>query len=192
MDRQTLSARIPSISAKVSSRAMPSFAFPVTQIHWLVCHTKPRCEKKFAKALTASRIAHYLPLVESVRHYASGQKKRFTKPLFPSYVFAHVPLEKQPRIYEQQLLVRTLKVENERLFLFQIEQVKLVVASGLAVALSPLLQKGKKVRIIAGPLRGLEGIIDNPAHAQGIVVALDVLQQGVLVKIPAEQMEPLA
>ena len=48
--------------------------------YWLVCHTKPRCEKKFAALLAAEKFEHYLPLVQSVRRYGQ-QTKRFTKPL---------------------------------------------------------------------------------------------------------------
>ena len=36
---------------------------------WLVCHTKPRCEKKFAALLQAEKFEHYLALVQSVRRY---------------------------------------------------------------------------------------------------------------------------
>ncbi len=46
---------------------------------WLVCHTKPRCEKKFAALLAAENFEHYLPLVQSIRRYGQ-QTKRFTKP----------------------------------------------------------------------------------------------------------------
>src|ERR1019366_3127744 len=49
---------------------------------WFVCHTKPRCEKKFAALLAAEKFEHYLPLVLSERHYPK-QVKRFSKPLFP-------------------------------------------------------------------------------------------------------------
>ena len=61
-----------------------------TDLLWLVCHTKPRCEKKFAALMKAEKFEHYLALVQSVRHYRQ-QTKRFTKPLFPGYVFACVP-----------------------------------------------------------------------------------------------------
>ena len=40
--------------------------------------------------MAAEGFEHYLPLVGSVRRYPSGTK-RFTKPLFPGYVFARVP-----------------------------------------------------------------------------------------------------
>lgn len=157
---------------------------------WLVCHTKPRCEKKFAALMAAEKFEHYLPLIESVRRYAQ-QTKRFTKPLFPGYVFAHVPKEKKNRIYQQDLLARAIIVEDEENFLKQLADVKAIVASGFELSVMPLLTKGRRVKIVGGPLHGVEGFIDDPAKPQGIVIAIDVLQQGLLVKVPAENLQAL-
>lgn len=158
--------------------------------YWLVCHTKPRCEKKFAALMQAESFEHYLPLVESVRKYAQ-QTKRFTKPLFPGYVFAQVPAEKKPRIYQQDLLARAIIVDDVPRFLRQLEDVRKIVASGLELSVMPLLTKGRRVKIVGGPLHGLEGMVDDPAHPRGIVISVDVLQQGLLVKVPAEQLQAL-
>lgn len=157
---------------------------------WLVCHTKPRCEKKFAALMAAEKFEHYLPLIESVRRYAQ-QTKRFTKPLFPGYVFAKVPQEKKARIYQQDLLARAIIVENEGAFLRQLADVKAIVASGFELSVMPLLTKGRRVKIVGGPLHGVEGFVDDPAKPQGVVISVDVLQQGLLVKVPAENLEPL-
>jgi len=158
--------------------------------YWLVCHTKPRCEKKFAALMRAENFEHYLPLVESVRRYAQ-QTKRFTKPLFPGYVFAHVPVELKTRIYQQDLLARAIVVEDVPKFLRQLDDVKRIVASGVELAVMPLLTKGRRAKILGGPLHGLEGIVDNPANPQGIMLAVDVLRQGLLVKVPAAQLQAL-
>jgi len=158
---------------------------------WLVCHTRPRCEKKFAALLTREKFEHYLPLIASVRRYAV-QTKRFTKPLFPGYVFAQVPAEKKPRIYQQELLARALLVEDEAKFLRQLDDVRAIVASGFELSLMPLMTKGRRVRIIAGPLRGLEGLIDNPANPRGIVISVDVLQQGLHVKLSVDNLRILS
>jgi hypothetical protein len=40
-------------------------------------------------------------------------------------------------------------------------------------------------------LHGLEGYIDNPANPLGIVVSVDVLQQGLLVRLPLENLQLL-
>jgi len=157
---------------------------------WLVCHTKPRCEKKFAALMTAEHFEHYLPLVQSVRHYAQ-QTKRFTKPLFPGYVFVHLPLEKKARIYQQDLLARAIPVGDETGFLAQIAQVKEMVASGYELTVMPLLTRGRRVRVSGGPLNGLEGFVDDAANPQGIIVTVDVLQQGLRVKLPVDHLVAL-
>ena len=100
---------------------------------WLVCHTKPRCEKKFAALMAAEKFEHYLALVVSVRHYAQ-QTKKFTKPLFPGYVFAQVPVEEKSRIYQQELLARAITVTDEPRFLRQLADVKMIVASGFELS----------------------------------------------------------
>lgn len=157
---------------------------------WLVCHTRPRCEKKFAALMAAERFEHYLPLIQSVRRY-QHQTKRFTKPLFPGYVFARVPLERRNRIYQQDLLARAIVVESEALFLRQLADVRAIVASGFELSLHPLLTRGRRVKVTGGPLHGVEGFVDDPSNPKGIVVAMDVLQQGLLVRLPIENLQPL-
>jgi transcription antitermination factor NusG len=161
-----------------------------TDLLWLVCHTKPRCEKKFSALMQAEKLEHYLALTQSVRRYGT-QTKRFTKPLFPGYVFAQVPAERKARIYQQDLLVRAITVEDVPKFLRQLEDVKAIVSSGFELSLIPLLTKGRRAKIVGGPLHGLEGVVDDPANPKGIVLSVDVLQQGLLVKVPAANLRPL-
>ncbi|HEX2853117.1 MAG TPA: transcription termination/antitermination NusG family protein [Opitutaceae bacterium] len=167
-------------------RSSPDLASP----RWLVCHTKPRCEKKFAALLAAEKLEHYLPLMPSVRRYKQ-QTKKFTKPLFPGYVFANVAPEKKARIYQQDLLARAIAVDDEPAFLRQLADVKTIVASGLELSVMPLFTRGRRVRIVGGPLHGLEGYVDDPSNPRGVVLSVDVLQQGLLVKMPAESLRAL-
>lgn len=157
---------------------------------WFVCHCKPRCEKKFGSLLAAEKFEHYLPLIESVKRYGT-QTKRFSKPLFPGYVFARLGPENKPRIYQQDLLARVIPVTDEPLFLRQIADVRTIVASGLELSLRPLIRKGTRVRVTGGPLWGLVGVVDDPSNPQGIIVTVDVLQQGLHVRMSLENLEPL-
>jgi transcriptional antiterminator RfaH len=167
-----------------------SISPPAAEAAWLVCHTKPRCEKKFAALLSAEKFEHYLPLVQSVRRYAQ-QTKKFTKPLFPGYVFACVPLERKALIYQQDLLARAITVDDQPKFLRQLADVRTIVASGFELSVMPLLTKGRRVKITGGPLYGLEGFVDNASHPQGVVLSVDVLQKGLLVKVPIENLQVL-
>lgn len=157
---------------------------------WFVCHTRPRCEKKFATLLIAEQCEHYLPLVDSVRRYGT-RTKTFRKPLFPGYVFVCVGADRKSRLYQQDLLARIIAVDDVPRFLRQLEDVKAIIASGYELCVKPLLAKGRRARIVGGPLHGLEGVVDDPSHPQGIVLAVDVLRQGLQVKVPAGQLQPL-
>ena len=168
------------------AETLPNFNAP----RWFACHTKPRCEKKFAALLVAERFAHYLPLITSVRRYRD-QTKTFTKPLFPGYVFAEIPPDRKNRVYQQDLLVRAIWVEDQPRMLRQLEDVKTIVASGVELSLHPLLKKGTRVKIAGGPLHGIEGVVDDPANPRGVVIAVDVLQQGLLVRLPMASLQIL-
>ncbi len=158
---------------------------------WFVCHTKPRCEKKFADLLTREDCEHSLPLVASERRYGA-RVRRFTKPLFAGYVFARVSPARRPRLYQQDLLVRFLPVTDEAAFLVQLDAVKTLVASGLEASLHPLLKHGARVRVVSGPLKGVEGMVENPHSPKGVVISMDVLQQGILVAVPLADLKILS
>ena len=168
------------------AETLPNFDAP----RWFVCHTKPRCEKKFSALLATEQFTHYLPLVPSVRRY-SDRTRKFTKPLFAGYVFAEIPPQEKNRVYQQDLLVRAIWVEDQSRLLRQLEDVRAVVASGLELSLHPLLRKGTRVKVAGGPLHGLEGVVDDPANPKGVVIAVDVLQQGLLVRLPMEKLQIL-
>jgi len=168
---------------------------------WWVCHCKPRCEKKFAALMQAHGFEHYLPLVTSERRYGA-RIKVFTKPLFPGYVFAEVPPEKKPLIYQQDLLARAFEVEDVPHLLAQLDDIRALLSSGLDFTLKPLLTKGRRVRIISGPLKGVEGFVESPEaerkHGSGsggktsdVLLSIDVLQQGILVPVPAADLKVL-
>ncbi|HYP16659.1 MAG TPA: antitermination protein NusG, partial [Opitutus sp.] len=106
-------------------------------------------------------------------------------------VFACPPDEQRSRLFQQDLLARLIPVEDEKRFLRQIEDVRAIVASGYELTLLPLLAKGRRVKILGGPLHGLEGFVDDPSNPRGVVLSVDVLQQGLLVKLPAENLQVL-
>ncbi|KXU35469.1 antitermination protein NusG [Cephaloticoccus primus] len=166
-------------------------AVPAPADPWLVCHCKPRCEKKFAELMRAQRFEHYLPLIGSERRYGT-RIKRFSKPLFPGYVFAQVPRERKALIYQQDLLARAIEVEDTVRLLAQLADIKALIASGLDFRLTPQLAKGHRVRIISGPLKGVEGQVEDPHNPRGgVLLSVDVLQQGLLVPIPAVDLKVL-
>ncbi len=155
---------------------------------WWVVHTRPRCEKRFADLARREAIEHDLPLVRSVRRYAT-QTKRFTKPLFPGYVFANVPSHLTSRLYQGDFVANLIRVQDQDTFVRQLDAVRRIMASGMDVQPAPRLEKGRAVRIVGGPLHGVHGTVEDPGSARGVVVAIDVIQQGVLIHVPESNLE---
>ena len=157
---------------------------------WFACHTKPRCEKKFALLCDREGFLNYLPTIRSERKY-SDRVRIFQKPLFPSYVFTKILPEHKNRVYQQDLLVRAIWIDDQDKFLRQLEAVKLVVSSGIEATLRPILKKGTLVRITTGVLKGVEGFVEDPVNPRGVMIAVDVLQQGLLIPISIAQLKVL-
>ncbi|OAM87879.1 antitermination protein NusG [Termitidicoccus mucosus] len=186
--KQPVNAPAMAASASVTDGEGEEHAMAAAIPRWYVAHTKPRCEKKFAALMKAERFEHELPLIESVRRYGR-KKKKYQKPIFPGYVFVRILPTQKPRCFQQELLVRLIEVDQQKHFEHQLEDVRKLVASGLEVMFYPQLKRGATARIRSGPLRGVQGVIDDPKNPGGIVLVVDVLRQGVLVKVPVEDLE---
>jgi transcription antitermination factor NusG len=74
----------------------------------------------------------------------------------------------------------------------EIESVKAILRSGLAVQPWPLLRAGSKVYIEGGPLTGLEGIVTNTDKVYRLIVSVSLLQRSVAVEIDREWARPIA
>lgn len=155
---------------------------------WYVAHTKPRCEKKFAALMKAEHFEYELPLFESIRRYGRRTKK-YQKPIFPGYVFVRLLPAQKSRCYQQELLARLIEISEQKRFELQLEDIRKLVAAGIEGILYPQLKRGVMARIRNGPLLGVQGVVDDPKNPRGIVLAVDVLRQGVLVKVPIEDLE---
>ena len=53
---------------------------------WYAVYTRAKCEKKVADLFTRKKVEHYRPVKQLVR-----ARKIVEEPLFPSYVFVHIP-----------------------------------------------------------------------------------------------------
>jgi transcription antitermination factor NusG len=103
---------------------------------WYAVYTKPRWEKKVAKALTTQGITNYCPLNQVVRQW-SDRKKIVHEPLFTSYVFVYVQEKQFPLLKKldgilhlvcwlgKPAVIREEEIEVIRQFLQEHGQVRL-------------------------------------------------------------------
>ena len=160
----------------------------MTELAWHVAHTRPRCEKKLAEYCARAGFSVTLPCYRSVRKYR-GQTVVFQKPLFPGYVFLRLMPAQRPKIYQSDYVASLLDVPDQALFAQQLGDILRALETDLEVRLTPQISVGGRVRIRAGPLRGLEGRVQEREGMTMVLLRLDFIGQAAAVKMDASELE---
>src|SRR6195952_720413 len=136
---------------------------------WYPVYTNPRSEKKAHKALLEKGIETYLPLKRQLKQW-SDRKKWVDEPFIKSYLFVHIAEHEQ---------METLMTKGIARFIYfggkitpmpdrQIDDLKLLMTSAIELEITEEnLLPGEKIRLKAGPLKGMTGeIISYRSHKQ--------------------------
>ena len=140
-------------------------------------------------------IETFLPLIERWSR-RKDRRKKILLPLFPGYLFvrtemdAHTHLE----ILKTDSVVRVLcyngkpaPIPDEQIYAIQV-----LVKNGMAVSPYPYLKEGMRVRVVNGPLNGLEGIlIKSKPNKHRLILSVDLIQESVSVEIDELDVEPI-
>jgi transcription antitermination factor NusG len=162
----------------------------VDTIHWYVFYTKPRFEKKIHQKLIAKGIESYLPLIKVWRQW-SDRKKLIEEPLFKSYIFAHVNEKGRLEVLQTDGIVRCISF-NGRVAIVPDEQIeyvkKIVEFKQDSLKVSEQIYKGVKVRVISGPLEGMEGYVEYIDEDKWVVFNVDAVNHSIRVKLSREEV----
>ena len=157
---------------------------------WFVAHTRPRCEKKLLEHCVRNDFAATLPCYSSAHKYR-GKTVMFRKPLFPGYVFLHLPPRLKMSLGQSDLVANLLEVPDQKSLEAQLIDILRALESGLEVQLAPEIVTGIRVRIKSGSLRGVEGMVEERLGPDTVVLRLDFISQAAAVRIGAELLEPI-
>ncbi len=159
---------------------------------WSALYTRSRREKQVARACLHHRVRHYLPLRE---HRTGTVRCRvYQVPLFPSYVFACLAPLTRVALLETGAVVRVIQVPRPRLLLEELRQIRAALASGADLVPGRALERGMRVRVINGLLRGIEGLVADRWFRRGrarLVLNVTFLGRGAAVEIDARDVEPI-
>lgn len=157
----------------------------LVQPRWYAVYTLPRHEKTVADHLDKKSIEHYLPLFEKASRW-KDRVARIRLPLFPGYVFVRIPLMKKLHVLEISGVIRIVGFSGQAAPLpdGEIESLRTYLAFRNAEP-SPYLTVGKRVRVNAGPLAGLEGIIVRRKGRMRIVLSIDSIQRSIAMELEA-------
>ncbi len=173
---------------ELTSRTLLETITTVSDLIWFVAHTRPRREKKLVEHCQRGGIAATLPCYNSTHKYR-GKTVVFRKPIFPGYVFLQLEAGQKEALRQSDHVANLLDVFDQETLRRQLEDILLALETDLEVRLAPTIGEGMRVRIKAGPLRGIEGWVESRYGLTTVLLRLDFISQAAAVKLDADLLE---
>jgi transcriptional antiterminator RfaH len=154
---------------------------------WFPVYTNPRAEKKAYASLISKGVEVYLPLQKRLKQW-SDRKKWVEEPLLKSYLFVHIAENQQAEVLMTKGVARFIYFSGRVTAMpdKQIEDLKLLLASALELEVTEEhLQPGEKIRIKAGPLKGLAGEMIAYRSQKQLLLRLESLGCSIVVNMAA-------
>lgn len=156
---------------------------------WYAIRTKSNCEKMAALSLEHKGYEQYLPLYRKYRPQ-SQRPMETDVPLFPGYVFCRLDLNIPFRIVTTPGVVKIVGFGSDPMPIpdAEIEAVQTALRFGLTAAPCPFLSEGQRIRVVRGPLSGVEGILLKKKNDLRMVISVTMLQRSISVEIDRESI----
>jgi transcriptional antiterminator NusG len=164
-------------------------------LNWYAVYIQSRHEQKVYGRLLKKSIETFLPLIERWSR-RRDRRKRINLPLFPGYLFVRTPMDAYSHleILKTDSVVRILgndgtpiPIPDEEIF-----TVQALIKSGMSVTACAYLKEGMRVRVVNGPLVGIEGILlKTQPQKNRLVLSVDLLKESVSVEIDELDVEPV-
>ena len=158
---------------------------------WFAVYTIPRHEKRLAEHFGVRQIEHFLPLYRTLRKWKDGSRITLELPLFPNYIFVRISRRERVRVLQVPGVVSIAGCGRDPVPLPDGEIEALRQGIGLAqVEPHPYLVVGERVRINAGPLAGMEGVLIRKKNSFRVVLTISMIMQSIAVELDIDDLEP--
>jgi transcription antitermination factor NusG len=157
---------------------------------WCAIYTRHQHEKAIAQILSAKGLEVFLPLYNATRRW-KDRTMHLSLPLFPCYLFLRGMKERRLEVVTTPGIVSILSVNGEVATIAEseIESVRRAVEWGNRVEPHPFLRCGDRVRVISGPLQGLEGILVRKKNLYRLVLSVEILERSAAVEVDVSAVE---
>lgn len=161
---------------------------------WYAIWTRSHFEQLVSDQLAFKGFELFLPK-GTIRERRNGIARSTDVPLFPGYLFVHHLLDKTSHveILKTRGVVRVLGQPPDQATPIapeQIQAIRRLIETGLPVFPYKTPTAGDRVRIVDGPLAGVEGVFLRERPERGLlVVSVHLLQRSVAVEVDMADVE---
>jgi transcription antitermination factor NusG len=159
---------------------------------WFALCVRSKYERRVADALISKGYDCLLPIYREQRKW-SDRTKILELPLFPGYVFSRFDVEVRLPILTTPgvLTVAGIGKIPQPLDSGEVEQIRKVTAVGAPAQPWPFLKIGQRVRITAGPLTGVEGLLMQRRGETKVVLSVTLLEKSIAVQVESDSIRLL-
>jgi transcriptional antiterminator NusG len=175
----------------------PGFEGHAVAERWYAVWLRSHYEHTVAEQLSARGFHTFLPEIP-VWSKTPGARRTIRTPMFPGYLFVRDALVKDRYIdlLKVRGIVRVLEDGWSRLTPVpteDIDAIQRITAADVVVSPHAHLQHGDRVRVLEGPLAGVEGIFVHDKRSKGrLVVSMNLLGRSVAVDMDGAAVMPSA
>ena len=157
---------------------------------WCAIYTRHQHEKTIAQFLSAKGLEVFLPLYNARRRW-KDRTVHLSLPLFPCYLFLRGMKERKLEVVTTPGIVSVLSINGETAVIpeSEIEAIRKAIDRGNRVEPHPFLRCGDRVRVICGPLQGLEGILVRKKNQCRLVLSVEILERSAAVEVDVSAVE---
>jgi transcription antitermination factor NusG len=162
-----------------------------TRLNWYALHIRSRHEKRVAERIASQSFEIFLPVHRSRRTWKNGVHAQVDQPLFPCYLFARASIYDRVRLL-QLPGVLGFAASSARPTIIADEDIAVLrtATDDLKAEPHPYLKSGDVVRIVAGPLVGMEGILIRRKHEYRVVLSIEAIMRSIVVEVSEFDIEP--
>ena len=159
--------------------------------NWYALHLRARHEKRVAARLGSQSVETFLPLHRSRHTWKNGVHADVDLPLFPCYLFARATIYDRLRLL-QHPGVLGFAASSAKPTIISDEQISVLrtATETLEAEPHPYLNNGDRVRIVAGPLAGLTGILTRRKQECRVVLSIEAIMRSIVVEVSEFDIEP--
>jgi transcription antitermination factor NusG len=118
-----------------------------------------------------------------------NKKRRSLVPLFPCYVFLCGDEHDRLLALQSNRIFRAVEVANQRQLVSELTAIETALARNAELDLYPSVAIGQRCRIIAGPFKGLEGIVVEGRSRARFVLQVGLIKQGAVMLVDGDLLE---
>jgi transcription antitermination factor NusG len=160
---------------------------PTDPLRWFAIKVRSGGEPAAAMALSMRGLEVYSPMRQERRRY-SDRMKVVQVAMFPGYIFCRFDISKKVTVLSCRGIEYIVGFSGEPTPINESDLHGIRRLIELGADITPRLEAGQRVRVIRGPLKGVDGVLLRDGKGPRLAVTIELLRRSVALHVNEEDL----